>query len=301
MFRRRTQSLSRRTIAIMLRSFLRRSTFSTLGMPTAAVVPPGMCCIPEEWVSLPLIKRTKITQDVNIFRFGTPHPGEPLNLSTCSCILASALSKTSGELIVRPYTPISTNELLGSFDLMVKIYPDGEMSQQMEQLELGDLLDFKHIPFNVKQQYPFQKRRIGMIAGGTGLTPMIQALHAILGTPGDETKVDLIYGSKTQDDLIDFVDDWERRSNGRLKVHHVLSDEPHDSDWSGDRGFIDEDLLFRIFQDAEISPEDDDVSIFVCGPDPMLDLLCGPRTETELKEGTVLADMGFNDGQIYKF
>jgi cytochrome-b5 reductase len=287
----------------MLRSYLVRNSrsFSTLGMPTAAVVPPGMCCIPEEWVSLPLIKTTKITQDVRVFKFATPHPAEPLNLSTCSCVLASTLSKTSGELIVRPYTPISTNELLGSFDLMVKIYPDGEMSQRMSQLQPGDLLDFKHIPFNVKQQYPFQKRRIGMIAGGTGLTPMIQALHAILGTPGDETKVELIYGAKTKEDLINLVD-WEKRSNGRLKVHPVLSDEPHDSEWSGDRGFIDEDLLFRIFQsEAKICPEDDDASIWVCGPKGMLDSLCGPRTETELQEGTVLANMGYNDGQIYKF
>ena len=50
-------------------------------------------------------------------------------------------------------------------------------------------------------QYPFSRLRlahISMLVGGTGINPMIQALHAILGTPGNTTKVTLLYGNKTQ-------------------------------------------------------------------------------------------------------
>ena len=39
-----------------------------------------------------------------------------------------------------------------------------------------------------------------MLSGGTGIMPMLQALHALLGTPGDATVVDLVYGSKTEAD-----------------------------------------------------------------------------------------------------
>ena len=45
----------------------------------------------------------------------------------------------------------------------------------------GEQLDFKHIPFNVKTQYPFGKKSIGMLVGGTGITPMLQVGAAALG------------------------------------------------------------------------------------------------------------------------
>ena len=85
-----------------------------------------------------------------------------------------------GSDAVRPYTPISTNAMVGKFELMVKIYEKGKMGQHLDSMEVGDFLDFKHIPFNVKVQYPFNRRVIGMICGGTGVTPMLQALHALL-------------------------------------------------------------------------------------------------------------------------
>jgi len=89
--------------------------------------------------------------------------------------------------MVRPYTPVSTNALKGSFELMVKCY-DGGLSKHMDGMSIGDSLDFKHISFNVKTQHPFVKK-VGMLVGGTGITPMLQALHAILGTEGDTTEV----------------------------------------------------------------------------------------------------------------
>jgi ferredoxin-NADP reductase len=33
-------------------------------------------------------------------------------------------------------------------------------------------------------QYPFEKKMISMIAGGTGITPMFQALERIVNTEG---------------------------------------------------------------------------------------------------------------------
>jgi NAD(P)H-flavin reductase len=36
---------------------------------------------------------------------------------------------------------------------------------------------------------PNKKKQIGMIAGGTGVTPMLQVLDAILSNPDDNTQV----------------------------------------------------------------------------------------------------------------
>ena len=37
---------------------------------------------------------------------------------------------------------------------MVKVYEGGALSGQLAAMELGESVDFKHIPFNVKIQYP---------------------------------------------------------------------------------------------------------------------------------------------------
>ena len=50
---------------------------------------------------------------------------------------------------------MSTNALKGAFELLVKVYDGGALSQQLATMALGATMDFKHIPFNVKRQYPF--------------------------------------------------------------------------------------------------------------------------------------------------
>ena len=285
----------RRTLTLTS-SVARRNYHSLDKLATPTLVEPGKCVLNEEWTSLPLLFKKSINHDTTLFSFSLNNSEQPLNLSTCACVLAGTKDST-GELVVRPYTPISTNKQLGRMDLIVKIYKDGIMTTKLNNLSVGETLDFKHIPFNVKVQYPFNKKRILMIAGGSGITPMIQALYSILGTSNDTTKVDLVYCNKTSNDISVDFNDWIQQSNGRLHVHHVLSDEPNSSKWEGDRGFITKEILERVIQSDETKTE----LVFVCGPTPMYELLCGDRTHEELKECSILDDMGFNTKQVYKF
>ncbi len=85
-----------------------------------------------------------------------------------------------GSDAVRPYTPVSSNSVLGSFDLCVKRYQGGAASEWLHELPIGKTVGFKHIKFNIKAQYPWEgKRKLAMLCAGTGVTPMIQALHAM--------------------------------------------------------------------------------------------------------------------------
>jgi len=173
------------------------------------------------------------------------------------------------------------------------------MSRHFHSLDIGDNMEFTHINFNVKIQAPFAARQIGMIAGGTGITPMIQALHAILGTDNSTTTVSLLYGSRTEDEILGYqlLNDWERKFKNRLTVMHVLSDESDEkSGWEGEKGFIGNELVTKVMP----SPKGgDDVMIFVCGPPPMYEALCGPRGEKELSG--VLKERGYAASQVYKF
>jgi len=277
---------------------------SLSGKPELSLVAPGKCQFTEEWTSVPLLERIPVSKTSSVLRFGLPDKTKPMNLSTCACILAKA--SIASEDVVRPYTPISTNELVGCFDLLVKDYGGNGMSNHMcKILKVGDTVDFKHIEFNVKKQAPFPQKKIIMLVGGTGITPMIQALHAILG--GDETETNhnevvLFYGSRTEDDILGrtLVDSWASDYPDQLKVVHVLSDVSPDgtTGWKGRTGYITKEV---IEEEAEgCGPEcGDDVIVFVCGPPPMYSALCGPRGEDEVKG--LLADMGYKKEQVYKF
>ena len=276
------------------------------GPPIASLVPPGHCVFGEEWTPTPLVKKQWIGHDTLLLTFGL-QGAQSLGLSTCACLLArGAAPSDGGEPIIRPYTPVSTNAMLGAFQLMVKVTdffgswkhePALAMSQQLARLPIGGLVDFKHIKFNVKLQYPFRARNIVMLVGGTGIAPMLQALHALLGTPTDPSRTTLLYSSKSQEDILakGTLDEWEASHPDRLSVHHTLTREPEGSDWTGRRGRIDAALLHE-----QLPPPSDDVLIFVCGPPAMYDALSGPRTEPEALTG-LLADMGYSAEQVVKF
>jgi cytochrome-b5 reductase len=292
---------------------------SLSGNPTRSLVPPGKCQFVEEWTSVPLLERVSVSPSSSVLRFGLPDKSLPLNLSTCACILARAKlppmandkdnkrdKENDGEIedviedVIRPYTPISTNELKGCFDLLIKDYGElGRMSRHMCQLmKVGDEIDFKHIEFNVKIQAPFRQRTICMLVGGTGITPMIQALHAILDDKDSSTNVIMLYGNRSSNDILGktMVDSWAKQYKDQLKVHHVLSNEPEDSNWKGKRGFIDR----RLIEENVPGPEaNDELIFFICGPPPMYHALSGPRGEEELSG--LLKDMGYKKEQVYKF
>lgn len=209
----------------------------------------------------------------------------------------------TGQPIARPYTPVSTNAMHGKFELMIKVYPDGNLTSYLDKLKVGDFVEFSHTSANVKIQYPFSKPEIGMLIGGTCITPMIQALHAILGTPGDDTKVTMLYASKTVDDILarDVLDAWTSMYPLRLRVVHVLSQEPESSSWQGYRGHINRTLIEEYFP-----PPMTESIIFVCGPEShthapgFYDTFSGPRQDKNAIKG-LLGDMGYTNDQVYKF
>jgi cytochrome-b5 reductase len=114
--------------------------------------------------------------------------------------------------------------MIGGFQLLIKIYSQGEFSKWLNAVASGSIVQFKHIPFNVKIQYPFGCAKLGIICGGTGITPMLQALHAVLGTEGDTTRVKMLYGSRTTDDIYakDTLRSWGAQYD-RFTVIHALS------------------------------------------------------------------------------
>lgn len=74
-------------------------------------------------------------------------------------------------VVIRPYTPLYDDQK-GQFDLLVKKYETGQLSKHFHELEIGDVIDVKGPIKKIEIKENF-KKSIGMIAGGTGLTPMV--------------------------------------------------------------------------------------------------------------------------------
>jgi len=185
------------TTLTAMRHLLRPAVSSASRVATCASIPAleyaSRCFLPTTWMELPLVRKQAVTPDSTLYDFGLPE-GQSLNLPVCACLLLRGPDDT-----IRPYTPVSNASMLGAFQLLIKRYPKGVVSQYLHDLPLGAKVGFKHIKFNVKEQYPFPgKQTFTMLAGGTGITPMYQALHELLGNQDDERRVALLYGSNLQ-------------------------------------------------------------------------------------------------------
>jgi cytochrome-b5 reductase len=273
------------------------------------------CFLPTTFVDVPLIEKREYNHDSTIYTFGLPE-GKSLELPVCACILLKAPGRGRGQGgkddwdgsdAIRPYTPMSDNSMYGKFELLVKRYDGGAVSQWLYGLEMGAMVGFKHIKFNIKAQYPFEgKKTISMLCAGTGLTPMYQALWKLLGTPGDDRQVVLMYGNKSVEDILmkEELNAWSKRAAGRLKLVHVVGMRPDDPapegwvdtpEYTAETGWIDKAKIQKY-----CFPPAEDTLLFVCGLPPMYEILCGPRTEKEIKEGSVLHQLGYTSEMIAK-
>jgi len=119
---------------------------------------------------------------------------------------------------------------------MIKAYPQGNISAHMTTLKVGDTMKVRG-PKGAMVYTPNLCKRIGMIAGGTGITPMLQIIRAILTNPSDQTQVSLIFANVNEDDILlreDLDELAGKYSNFRL--FYVLNNAPED--WKGGVGFV---------------------------------------------------------------
>ena len=67
-------------------------------------------------------------------------------------------------------------------------------------------------------------KKIGMVAGGTGITPHYQLIRSICEDRTDTTEVSLVYANRTEDDILlrSELDAWAKAHPKNLKVHYML-------------------------------------------------------------------------------
>ena len=136
-----------------------------------------------------------------------------------------------------------TNE--GYVDFVIKIYrknvhprfPDGGvMTQYLETLNLGDVVPMEgprgRLTYQGNGIFELNKkrvikRRIGHVAGGTGITPCYQVIQAALKNQ-DGTHHSLIFGNRSVDDILlkEELQSFEKNYSERFKLFFTVDIKP---------------------------------------------------------------------------
>ena len=104
-----------------------------------------------------------------------------------------------------------------------------------------------------------------MIAGGTGITPMLQIVRAALKNPQDRTKLSLIYANVNYEDILlkKELDLLAQNHPDRFSVYYVLNNPPEG--WAGGVGFVSKEQIQQ-----HMPSTSDDIKVLMCGPPPMM-------------------------------
>jgi len=245
---------------------------------------------------LKLIDKEEISHDTRRFRFALPSMDHILGLPVGQHIYLSA--RIDGQLVIRPYTPVSSDDDKGYMDLVIKVYfkntnpkfPDGgKMSQYLNDMAVGDYIDvrgpnglivyegqgeFKVRADKKSEPKSLQVKRVGMIAGGTGVTPMLQLVRQVMKENGDKTELSLLFANQTENDILlrPELEDIAAEYPDRFKLWFTL--DKAEDDWKYSKGFVDATMI----KDHLPAPEAGTV-ILMCGPPPMINLACVPNLE----------------------
>ncbi|XP_064460011.1 NADH-cytochrome b5 reductase 3-like [Ornithodoros turicata] len=260
--------------------------------------------IPNSSYKVTLLEREVLTHNTRLLRFALPYQGQTLGLPVGKHIYVHA--KIKGRLVVRPYTPISHTDQRGSFDIIVKVYfketalqfpGGGTMSQFLDSLQPGDSVHIQgpkgSMEYKGRGVFSFKDglivhkvARIGMIAGGSGITPMLQLLRCIFNDTEDNTQVNLIFVNHTEDDIIlrYELDDLAHSYPSQFHIFYVVNTPP--AGWRYGSGLLNVGHIRE-----NLPPAGQDTLILLCGPPLLVSRVCRPA----------LSKLGYTASLVYAY
>jgi len=225
---------------------------------------------PERVHTVPLIAKQPLSSNSNVLSFALSSSLHRLGIRVGQHIYLKA--NVDGTEITRPYTPVSHGSTLGQFDLAVKMYEKGKMSMHVNNLKIGDTIALKGPLGSFVYDYQSTERKtFCMIAGGSGITPLLQITRAVLENPEDSTLLKLIFCNVTEEDIMfrQELDKYAATRPEQFQVHYVLDKPPQN--WMGSTGYITTELLREQFgadfqQHSSVTP----TKLLFCGPQGMI-------------------------------
>ena len=254
---------------------------------------------PRNRIPFKLVEKRKLSTDTYLLRFELQSPKHILGLPVGQHMLFS--KRVDGKLVIRAYTPISSDLEVGYFDIVVKVYyptptyPEGgKMSQILGKLEEGDYVDVRgpmgHVTYptagvlHVNDQ-SFEVDSMVMICSGTGITPVFQIIRAVLRNRHDTTALHVLYGNRHETDILLRLelDELAAAHPKQLRLHYTLTIPPED--WVYETGRVGSEMIRRLCP---------------AGSAGNFALLCGPK-EFEDSCRRALSEYGYDSSHCVTF
>ncbi len=157
----------------------------------------------------------------------------------------------------------------------------GCLTDWLHAMDIGQQITIRG-PYG--KHFPVDDELLGkdllFIAGGVGLAPLHSVINYVLDNREKYGKVDIVYGSRSKDDLLDLAEiqsSW-MKPESKMNVHLTI-DRPQEG-WDGHVAFVP-----TYVKELEFTP---DKTVLVCGPPIMIKFVLA-----------TFSDLGFSKEQIY--
>ncbi|KAH7072224.1 nitrate reductase [Paraphoma chrysanthemicola] len=235
---------------------------------------------PRVWNKTLLHSKKAVSWDTRIFTFKLDHDEQALGLPTGQHLMIRLRDPVTREAIIRSYTPISQTSKKGFVDVLIKIYADskekagGKMTKALDAIPVGHWVDFKGpigkfeylgrglCAINGKER---MVKKLYMICGGSGITPIFQVLRAVMQDKDDPTHCTVLDGNRLIEDILcrEDLDAFAKENEEKCKLLYTLTQGP--DDWRGLRGRIGPPLLQEHCPKSEAGEN----LVLVCGPEAL--------------------------------
>ena len=213
------------------------------------------------------------TPDVKTFRIVTPEGKKPFEHIPGQCAMLSVPGV--GEAMIS-ITSSPTNKEFMEFS----IKECGCLTTWLHSMDVGQQITIRG-PYG--NGFPvdtaFKGKDLLFIAGGIGLAPLRSVINYVRDKRADYGHVDIVYGSRSKDDLVDYKEIMEEWCNTEGVDVHLTIDREQEG-WDGHVGFVPnyvKELGFDVNKTA-----------IICGPPIMIKFtLAG------------LQEIGFDKTQVY--
>ncbi|MBR1560337.1 MAG: FAD/NAD(P)-binding protein [Clostridia bacterium] len=214
------------------------------------------------------------TPDIKTFRVEKPEGGKCFEHMPGQCAMLSipgvgeAMFSITSSPTVKDYQEFSIKKC-------------GCLTDWLHAMEPGQQIMIRG-PFG--KHFPVEDALKGkdllFIAGGVGLAPLHSVINYVLDNRADYGKVDIVYGSRSKDDLLDIDEIQNSWMDPRNNMDvHLTIDRPQEG-WDGHVAFVPtyvEELGF-----------DPNKTVLVCGPPIMIKFVLQALTK-----------LGFEKSQVY--
>ena len=216
---------------------------------------------------------TQETPDVKTFRVNAPGGGKLFEHMPGQCAMVCVPGVGEGMFSI---TSSPTNKEYMEFS----IKRCGLLTEYLHGLSVGDEITVRG-PYgnNFPVDTELKGKNLLFIAGGIGLAPLRSVIHSCIDNRQDYGTIDILYGSRSADDLVKLKEIKEKWMNTE-GVNVYLTIDREQEGWDGHVGFVPAYL-------KEIDFSTDKIGL-ICGPPIMIKFVLQGMKE-----------LGFTDDQVY--